>query len=231
MFANPETEPIVQRLAAYREALLGHPLVTAARAGAIPPDVLHELAFHQYSDSILWIPMLAQMKSKASRSRRLRQAIEDNIAHEAGLGGVSHVELARRMMRSLGRRDLRGLPTTTFATTASMWLSDGFAREGEPEVAGFLYVAESLVPLLFAELAPCFGALACDTTYFTEHVRVDADEHAGWMADAIAEVLALYGPDARDAILEGMRDAWEETLEAPDQLAARLPGGASCSSP
>ena len=40
--------------------------------------------------------MLAQMKSKATRSRRLRTAIEDNIAHEAGLGGDLACHARRR---------------------------------------------------------------------------------------------------------------------------------------
>src|SRR5712672_3495085 len=85
------TEPIFARLADYRSQLIEHPCLVAARGGTLPTTILHEFAFHQYSDSILWIPMLAQMKSMATRSPRLRQAIEDNIRHEAGLGSISHV--------------------------------------------------------------------------------------------------------------------------------------------
>src|SRR5262245_62160150 len=87
------TEPIFARLAGYRARLAEHPLLIAARAGEVHTDVLHEFAFHQYSDSILWIPMLAQMRSLSARSPRLRKAIADNIAHEAGLATTSHVTL------------------------------------------------------------------------------------------------------------------------------------------
>src|SRR5688500_9395173 len=87
------TEPIFVQLAGYRDQLTEHPLLVAARAGELTRETLEQFAFHQYSDSILWIPMLAQMKSMARRSRRLRTAIEDNIAHEAGLHATSHVAL------------------------------------------------------------------------------------------------------------------------------------------
>ena len=101
------TEPIFATLATQRAQLATHPLLAAPD---LPTTILHEFAFHQYSDSILWIPMLAQMKAKAIRSRRLRRAIEDNIAHEAGLGGISHVTLAVELMRSLGIRTLDAFP-------------------------------------------------------------------------------------------------------------------------
>ncbi|HET9990731.1 MAG TPA: iron-containing redox enzyme family protein [Kofleriaceae bacterium] len=172
------TEPIFSSLAAKRVSLAEHPLLTAARTGELPVATLHEFAFHQFSDSILWIPMLAQMKAKAKRSARLRKAIEDNIAHEAGLGGVSHVTLAVELMRSLGIRTLDSFPTRTFARSATLWLSDEFIAEGEPETAGWLLVAETLVPDMFAALEPCFARLGVDTRYFREHVAVDTDEHA-----------------------------------------------------
>src|SRR5207237_8253263 len=113
-----------------------------------------ECAYRQYSASTLWIPRLAQMLTKAERSPRLRRAIADNIADEAGLSAISHVELARRLMRSLGARDLDRLPHATLVATASMWLSDEFAAMTEPEVAGFLLAAETLVPALFAAVLP-----------------------------------------------------------------------------
>ena len=99
--------------------------------------------------------MLAQMKSKATRSRRLHRAIEANIAHEAGLGGTSHVTLAAQLVRSLGIRDLTPFPTRVFAHSATLWLTDGFAADfTEPEVAGWLLAAETLVPDMFAAVEP-----------------------------------------------------------------------------
>jgi len=217
LHAKQETEPIFTTLDRYRAELLEHPLLVAARDGQIERTTLIRFAYYQYSDSITWIPMLAQMKSKALRSRRLRTAIEDNIAHEAGLGGTSHVTLAVALMRSLGVRSLAELPTEAFRRTAELWLSDAFAVMSEPALAGWLLTAETLVPEMFAVMAPRFAGIA-DTTYFTQHIAVDSDEHAAWMAEAVDEVVALYGPHSVPLVLEGMADAWAETLEDPNEL-------------
>src|SRR5688572_3344146 len=179
-------QPVFDLLQSYRQELARHPLMEAARRGELSTEILLELAFYQYSDSILWIPMLAQMKEMAVRSKRLRTAIEDNIAHEAGLGGTSHVMLAVDMMRSLGVRDLDAFPTSTFTKSATLWLTDEFAGQPEPEVAGWLLVAESLVPQMFAEVVESYRRIeGCDTRYFVQHVAVDNDEHAQWMSEAV----------------------------------------------
>jgi pyrroloquinoline quinone (PQQ) biosynthesis protein C len=211
------TEPIFAALDRYRAELLEHPLLAAARARQIERPQLLQFAYYQYSDSITWIPMLAQMKSRATRSRRLRKAIEDNIAHEAGLGGTSHVTLAAQLLRSLGIRSLAALPTDGLAHTAGLWLTDAFAEMPEPALAGWLLTAETLVPEMFAVMAPSYADIA-DTTYFREHIAVDADEHATWMAEAVHEVVELYGPDCVPVVLAGMADAWAETLEDPDAV-------------
>jgi pyrroloquinoline quinone (PQQ) biosynthesis protein C len=212
------TEPIYEDLAGYRAQLVAHPLLTAARAGELSTKTLHEFAFHQYSDSILWIPMLAQMKGIVRKSRRLRDAIEANIGHEAGLGGTSHVTLAVEFMRSLGITELDALPTHTFTREATEWLNSDFHALTEPEVAGWLLVAESLVPVMFEAIEPCFAVLGADTRYLREHVHVDSDDHARWMAESVDDIVDLYGPASCTEIREGMATAWEETLEVPDTL-------------
>jgi len=209
------TEPIFATLATQRAQLASHPFLAAHD---LPTTILHEFAFYQYSDSILWIPMLAQMKAKAIRSSRLRRAIEDNIAHEAGLGGVSHVTLAVELMRSLGIRTLEPFQTHTFARSATLWLSDEFVGEAEPATAGWLLVAETLVPDLFAAVEPAFARIGANTRYFREHVAVDTDEHAAWMTESVEDIVELYGPACVPAILAGMADAFAETLEVPDAL-------------
>lgn len=211
------TEPIFATLDRYRTELLEHPLLEAARSGKIERTTLLEFAYYQYSDSITWIPMLAQMKARALRSRRLQRAIEDNIAHEAGIGGISHVTLAVQLMRSLGIRTLDQMPTDGIVKTASLWLSDAFAEMSEPSLAGWLLTAETLVPEMFAVMRPHFEGIG-DTTYFTQHIAVDSDEHASWMAEAVHEVVAIYGPECVPDVLQGMEDAWQETLEDPDEL-------------
>lgn len=215
------TEPIFARLTAFGAELAQHPLLTAAKDGEVRRSILHEFAFYQFSDSILWIPMLAQMKSKATRSLRLRRAIEDNIAHEAGLAGTSHVTLAVSLMRSLGIASVDEFPAGTFSRSASLWLSDEFESFAEPEIAGWLLTAETLVPLMFSSFQPAFERLGCDGRYFTEHVAVDTDEHATWMAEAIVDVIDVYGPSCIPEIHAGMTDAWSETREVPDELWSR----------
>ena len=218
MHLKQYTEPIVETLAGYRAQLVEHPFLVAARTGELPAELLREFAFHQYSDSILWIPMLAQMRSKATRSHRLRRAIADNIAHEAGLVAESHVTLAVALMRSLGVTALDELPVHVLADSAGLWLSDTFAAMTEPEVAGFLLGAETLVPVMFAEVLPSFAAAGADTTYFTEHVSVDTDEHSTWMIESVEDVLDAYGARATAEIAVGMADAWHETIEIPERL-------------
>jgi hypothetical protein len=218
MHLKQYTEPIVSTLSGYRATLVEHPFLVAARAGELPPELLREFAFHQYSDSILWIPMLAQMRSKAQKSQRLRRAIADNIAHEAGLVAESHVTLAVTLMRSLGITALDELPVGVFAESAGLWLSDAFAAMTEPEVAGFLLGAETLVPVMFAAVLPSFEQLGCDTTYFSEHVHVDTDEHATWMIESVEDVLHAYGPAVAGEIAAGLADAWSETIDIPEQL-------------
>ena len=212
------TEPIFEELAAYRAQLVAHPLLTAARANELSRQVLHEFAFYQYSDSILWIPMLAQMRGMVQRSSRLRRAIADNIAHEAGLEGTSHVTLAVRFMQSLGITNLDAFPQATFMQSATLWLSDEFQHMSEPEVAGWLLAAETLVPLMFAAVEPSFAALGGDTRYLTEHVGVDTDEHARWMTESVDDIVELFGPDCVAEIVVGLRDAWAETRSIPDAL-------------
>lgn len=209
------TEPIVATLDRYRTALREHPLLVAARTGQIGRTTLLHFAYYQYADSITWIPMLAQLKHRALRSQRLRDAIEDNIGHEAGIRGYAHVQLAAELMRGLGVRSLAPFPTEGLARTASLWLTDAFAEMSEPAVAGWLYTAETLVPDMFAIVRPLFTT---DARYFDEHIHVDADEHAQWMREAVEDVIAIYGPDCVPEILAGMADAWDETCEDPDAL-------------
>jgi hypothetical protein len=226
-----ETEPIFAQLRARCDSLASHPLFAAAAAGEVPIDVLHEFAFHQYLDSILWVPMLALMKAKATRSRRLAEAIADNIACETGLSGAAHVALATSLLRSLGLASVEGVGAGFLAESASEWLSDEFTRRTEPGVAGWLLGAEALVPVMFAAMEPCFARIAaCDTRYFVEHVAVDHDEHAVWMTEAVVDVLRVYGPGAQVEIAHGLDAAYAEATEVPDALYARLRDRAGVSS-
>src|SRR5262245_59926056 len=185
---NKATERIFKLLRRYCAEFAEHPLLRDADENTIPLWLLREFAFHQYSDSILWIPMLALMKSKAVRSSRLRRAIEENICCEAGLGTTAHVQLAGNLLRSLDIISVESFPTASYAESANWWLSSDFAELNEPAIAGWLLVAETLVPIMFARMKGCFDRIdGCDTAYLAEHVTVDTDEHSAWMAEAVEE--------------------------------------------
>jgi hypothetical protein len=232
------TEPIFARLTDYKVLLEAHPLLEAGRNGELDRSTLEEFAFHQFSDSILWIPMLAQMKRETRlRSGRLKKAIAENIGHEAGLvgpdhQGESHVALAVAMMRSLGIYSVDRFPEGAFEKTLGQslnsWLSNEIADYDEPEMVGWLLASEALVPVLFESLVPSFDALPnCDTRYFHEHIAVDADEHARWMAESVDDILGIYGPDCVAAIFVGMHDGFTETRAVPDDLWRRHLVGAT----
>jgi hypothetical protein len=71
---------------------------------------------------------------------------------------------------------------------------------------------------MFAAIESCFVARRADTTYFREHVGVDTEEHAAWMAEAVEDVIAVHGRKCVEAILTGMAEAFTETCEVPDML-------------
>jgi len=209
------TEPIQSKLTKSINTFLQHPLFNKPR---LPLPILQEFAFHQYSDSILWVPMLSLMLSKV-RAPRLKRALQENISHETGLHGSSHIELARKMMRSLGLTNLDKFPISTYSNSAQMWLSNDFDSFSEPEIAGWLLVAETLVPLMFKKMLQHFVlAPGCDTAYFSEHVAVDGDEHSRWMLEAATEIAELGGSVAVSQIMAGMDDAYEETVSIPNKL-------------
>jgi len=121
-------------------------------------------------------------------------------------------------MRSLGITELDDMPTQTFVREATEWLSPDFHSITEGNVAGWLLVAETLVPLMFAALEPSFAALGADTRYLREHVHVDGEEHARWMAESVDDIIDLYGPACCEDIREGMDIGWQETILVPDAL-------------
>lgn len=215
------TGPIFQKLDLYRKEFLEHPLFMAARSD-IPTALLKEFAFYQYADSILWVPMLSLMKGKVIRSTRLRRAIEENIACETGLANTSHIELAKNLMRSLHVCNADALPVDFLSDSMGHWLSDEFSSVTEPEIAGWLLLAETLVPLMFAKMKDSFARMGCDTFYFTEHIDVDSEEHSTWMAEAVEDVVQLYGAGSVVPIFKGMREAWLETIEVPDLIYQKL---------
>src|SRR5205823_6492347 len=105
-------------------------------------------------------------------------------------------------------RDLRALPQDALNKSASLWLSDAFESFAEPEIAGWLLTAETLVPMFFAGIVDAMARAGCDVAYFREHVHVDGDEHSRWMAESVADVIARADaePAVVEAVTRGMND-------------------------
>lgn len=200
-----------QRLALHEAMLRAHPFLELARNAMLPREILEEFAYLQYVDSILWVPMLSLMKERA-RSERLTRAIRDNIACETGMSGTSHIEMARMFIRSLGLDVVGAGQNPDVVATVSQWTTFG-----EAVVAGWLYAAEHLVPLLFGAMRPGFAAIpGADLRYLDEHIAVDSDDHSRWMREAIAEIIQ-DDPTHPDVLL-GIDLGSREVLDVPDVL-------------
>lgn len=203
------------RIDFYARVLSDHPLLVLARGGEVPREILLEFARVQYADSILWIPMLSLMKERAQNPRLVR-AIRENIADEAGQTGVSHVELARRFIRSLGIADVAaGTMTPDVVEMVSHW-----SRLPEPAIAGWLLAAECLVPILFEAMRVGYGVFPdANLRYLDEHITVDADVHSSWMREAILEL--LEDPGSGSMVMIGVDFGAREVFDVPDGLYAK----------
>ena len=163
-------------------------------------------------DSILWVPMLALMKERAT-SPLLRSAIRDNLACEAGIEGISHVELARQFVRSLG---ISSAPAEGAASNPIEAVSH-WTRFSEPRIGGWLLVVETLVPVLFRAVRGCFASLpGADLRYLDEHVDIDANVHAQRLEEALAQV--VEDPAAFPEAVQGVDFGAREVFCAPDAL-------------
>ena len=165
--------------------------------------------------------MLAQMKSKARRSERLKRAIEENIAHEAGFQAESHV--TPRSADDEEPRTRRDRCTHAWSVHRSSALLDigriqSFRRGGGRRLAPRCRVTRP-------------GPLRANGTelrlarlrhpLLPRAHRVDSDEHATWMAESVEEVVDLYGPAALAQVTMGLNESWAETRAVPDALWAR----------
>lgn len=84
-------------------------------------------------------------------------------------------------------------------------------------IAGWLLVAETLVPTLFSLFRPAFRrSPSVDLRYLDEHIAVDSDEHARWMHDAALEIAQTEG--GFRSVIQGIHLGGRATLSVPDAL-------------
>jgi pyrroloquinoline quinone (PQQ) biosynthesis protein C len=217
-----DLEKIQIEVARYNLQLLTHPLAEVLKNP--PLDLLKEYASIQYVDSVLWVPMLALMKDRV-KNPRLKKALTDNLLCEAGANHTSHITLCKNFIESLGISPQFG-DFRRYSEIAShpIEIMNSVSGLSEAEIAGWILVSEAVVPSLFSIALSGFEQyIGVDTTYLTEHIHIDADEHAQWMLDSVGELLD-EGVSVKN-ILHGVHIGGRTALSVPDALYAKFKRG------
>ena len=221
-------EAIVDLLERYLEQMKSHPLGEVLRASDVPRSLLVEFAGIQYVDSVLWVPMLAIMKDRA-QNERLVSALRDNLLCEAGASAQSHIVLCQEFIRSVGVSPIFGdFQAYSAAASHAVTLMNGVSGMDEGQIAGFNLVSEAIVPHLFRLVLGAFSRLPeSKVRYLTDHITVDADDHAKDMMEAVESLLAADETgEVAGRILEGMHLSGRTALSVPDALYAKYLRGA-----
>jgi hypothetical protein len=212
-------------LDSYTDQMRTHPLQTVFTQPDAPRSLVEEFASIQYVDSVLWVPMLAVMKDRV-RNTKLYEALKDNLLCEAGATHESHVMLCQRFIKSIGISPFYGnFHEYSHLASHPVEMMNGVSGMNEEQIAGFNLVSEALVPYLFKMVLAAFKRVpGADTTYLTDHIDVDADDHARAMIEAVEDLVAEGA--SVGAILEGMHLSARTALSIPDALYAKYLRGA-----
>jgi pyrroloquinoline quinone (PQQ) biosynthesis protein C len=225
----PSTQPEIQSdlreilllMESYVQQMRTHPLQLVFRDPSVPRQLVLDFAGIQYADSVLWVPMLAIMKDRAQHPT-LVQALLDNLMCEAGAHHESHVMLCQRFLKSLGVSPYFG-DYRQYSDLARhpIEIMNGVSGMSECQIAGFNLMSEAMVPHLFKMALPAFQRIpGADCQYLTDHISVDADDHAAAMIRAVQDLI-LSGSSVGE-ILEGMHLSGRTSLSIPDALYAQV---------
>ena len=209
----------------YIEQMRTHPLQSVFLSPNTPRSLVNEFASIQYVDSVLWVPMLAVMKDRV-KNEKLYEALKDNLLCEAGANHESHVMLCQRFIKSVGVSPFYG-NYNEHSNLAShpVEIMNGVSGMNEEQIAGFNLISEAMVPYLFKMVLPAFKRIpGADTQYLTDHISVDADDHAQAMINAIEDMID-HGSNI-GGIMEGMHLSARTALSIPDALYAKYLRGA-----
>ncbi len=204
----------------YAEQMKTHPLQSVFILPNTPRALVQEFAGIQYVDSVLWVPMLAIMKDRA-KNEKLYDALRDNLLCEAGASAKSHVMLCQEFVKSVGIAPYFG-NFNEYSSLAGhpIEVMNGVSGMNEEQIAGFNLMSEAMVPYLFKMVLPAFKRIPnCDTTYLTDHITVDADEHAEAMMLAVSSMIEQGA--SLGSILEGIHLSARTALSIPDALYAK----------
>lgn len=210
------------------EAALGHYQTQMARhglgrlieQGLVSEQIGLEFMKLQYVDSTLWVPMLAIMKDRVEHPT-LKKALTDNLLCEAGARHTSHVTICAEFLKSKGVDPYFGdlyhySPLAKHPTE----IMNSVIRMSEAEIAGWIMIAETIVPHLFMLLHPLLRGIGANMLYIDEHITVDGDEHGQWMMQSIRD-LVKAGTPVED-ILHGIHLGGRVALSVPDALYAKV---------
>ncbi len=204
----------------YQEQMENHPMKDLIKSGKVSEDIGEEFMKLQYIDSTLWVPMLAIMKDRVNNPK-LKKALTDNLLCEAGARHTSHVTLCAEFLISRGIDPYFGdlyhySPLAKHPTE----IMNSVIRMNEAQIAGWIMIAETIVPDLFKLFRPLISKIGANLNYLDEHIVVDADEHGQWMIDSATELINS-GVDEKQ-IIDGIHLGGRVALSVPDALYAKV---------
>lgn len=213
-------EKVETALVHYQEQMRQHGLGRLIAQGLAPASVGLEFMKLQYVDSTLWVPMLAIMKDRVKHPT-LKKALLDNLLCEAGARHTSHVTLCAEFLISKGIDPYFGdlyhySPLAKHPTE----IMNSVIRMSEAEIAGWIMIAETIVPDLFRLVHPLLKGIGANMHYIDEHITVDGDEHGEWMMRSIREL--IQDGTSVDEILHGLHLGGRVALSVPDALYAKV---------
>ena len=198
-------EQVETALIHYQEQMQKHGLGKLIAQGRVSANIGLEFMKLQYIDSTLWVPMLAIMKDRVKHPT-LKKALTDNLLCEAGAKHTSHVTLCAEFLISKGIDPYFGdlyhySPLAKHPTE----IMNSVIRMSEAEIAGWIMIAETIVPDLFRLVHPL--------------LTVDGEEHGEWMMRSIRELIQDGTPV--EEILHGLHLGGRVALAVPDALYAK----------
>ena len=213
------TEKVEHALAFYQRQMRRHPLKGLIAENLVSHELGKEFMKLQYIDSTLWVPMLAIMKDRVFNPT-LKKALTDNLLCEAGARHTSHVTLCAEFLISGGIDPYFGdlyhySPLAKHPTE----IMNSVIRMNESQIAGWIMIAEMIVPDLFMLFRPLLFEMNVNLRYIDEHITVDGDEHGEWMFRAVEDLLKK-GATEQD-ILDGIHLGGRVALSVPDALYAK----------
>lgn len=223
--SHQDIQEVLDLLDGYILQMKTHPLHEAFLAPQPSRKLLLDFAGLQYVDSVLWVPMLAVMKDRV-QNQKLYKALLDNLLCEAGANHQSHVVLCQEFIKSVGVSPFYGnFHEYSHLATQPVELMNGVSGMSEEQIAGYNLVSEAIVPYLFKMVLPAYEKVpGCKTRYLTDHISVDADDHAEAMIEAVKDL--IYSGASVGSIMEGMHLSARTALSVPDALYAKHLRGA-----